>query len=118
MSYTLAITDFRLPDDFDEAHEQVNPLLHQSVDEVAPVFVEFHKRVTAVYPCICDLPDDLLDDGVWSDGPLINNFKVKVPVIGFVYRKVAEAAPTVIQMALDAGLSVMDWQSGRIYNPD
>ena len=48
MSYTIAITDFRLPDDFDKAHEQVKPLLHQSVDEVSPVFTAFHKRVSAV----------------------------------------------------------------------
>lgn len=93
-------------------------MLHQPQDEPSPIFVAFHKRVTALHPCICELPDEQLHEGVWSDGPLINNFHAKVPIIGVVYPKVAEAVPGVINIALDMGLSVIDWQSERIYSPD
>jgi hypothetical protein len=117
MSYTIAVVDFRLPDDFEEACKIVDSLAAQDVDDVKDTYRAFHDAVTKIYPCICDLPDDKVDDGVWCDGPLINNFTVKAPVIGFVYSRVEEALPTVGELALSMGLSILDWQSGKVYNP-
>lgn len=117
MSYNIAIVDFPLPDDFEEACKIVEPLAQQDVDEVNETFRAFHDAITDIYPCICDLPDDEVDDGVWCDGPLINNFTVKAPVIGFVYSKVNEALPKVGELALSMGLSILDWQSQKVYNP-
>jgi len=37
--------------------------------------MELHDRLTRRYPCICTLSDDRVDDdGLWSDGPLWNDF--------------------------------------------
>jgi hypothetical protein len=117
MSYNIAIVNFRLPEDFDEACKIVDELADIEVDEIEMIFKQFHDEATKVYPCLCDLSDDEVDDGVWCDGPLIDNFRVKAPVIGFSYSKVEEAFPVVGNLALKMGLSILDWQSGKVYNP-
>ncbi|CAK2038195.1 conserved hypothetical protein [Vibrio crassostreae] len=117
MSYNIAVVNFPLPEDFAEAVELVNPLTEVELEEVQPIFQEFHDKVTGIYPCLCSLSDDEIDSGVWCDGPLINNFKVKAPVIGFSFSKVEEAFPTVGNTALDMGLSILDWQAEKVYNP-
>ena len=117
MSYNIAVVNFKLPDDFDKAVALVNPMTDVDVPEVADIFQEFHDEITKTYPCLCSLPDEEIDDGVWCDGPLINNFTVKAPVIGFSYSRVEEALPVVGNLALKMGLSVLDWQAGKVYNP-
>jgi len=117
MSYNIAVVNFELPEDFDEACALVNPLADEDVAEIEPIYQKFHDAVTKIYPCLCTLPDEEIDNGVWCDGPLINNFTVKAPVIGFSHSKVEGALPTVGELALNMGLSVLDWQTGRVYNP-
>ncbi|BFM09977.1 hypothetical protein R50072_01300 [Simiduia litorea] len=95
----------------------VNPMTDIRVSEVTANFQKFHDDVTTIFPCICSLSSDKIDEGVWCDGPLINNFKSKAPVIGFTYSKVEEALPVVGNLALKMGLSVLDWQAGKAYNP-
>lgn len=34
------------------------------------VLQELHDCLTARYPCMCAVPEDQIDDTVWSDGPL------------------------------------------------
>jgi len=103
MSYNIAIVNFTLPENFEEACEIVNPMSDISVDEVDESYMRFYEKVTEIYPCLCSLPDDEIDNSVWCDGPLINNFKVKAPVVG--------------NLALDMGLSILDWQTEAVYNP-
>jgi hypothetical protein len=117
VSYTIAIVNFRLPERFQDACDLIDGLVGQDTDQVEPVFQRFYDEVTKLYPCLLSLSDDELEQGVWSDGPLINNFKVKVPVVGFVYSKAQEAAPAVCHLALSMGLSILDWQSGLVRNP-
>lgn len=117
MSYNIAVVNFRLPAKFEEAVELVNPMTEVDVAEIEPIYKEFHDEVTKIFPCLSSLPDDEIDDGVWCDGPLINNFTVKAPVIGFSYSKVVEALPVVGNLALSMGLSLLDWQAGKVYNP-
>jgi hypothetical protein len=117
MSYNIAIVNFRLPEDYEEAVELVNPMTDIEVAEVETIYKQFHDEVTKVFPCLCSLPEDEIDDGVWCDGPLINNFTVKAPVIGFSYSRIEEALPVVGNLALSMGLSILDWQAGKVYNP-
>ena len=117
MSYNIAIVDFKLPENFEEAVELVNPMTDIDAAEVASIYQEFHDEVTKIFPCLCSLSDDEVDDGVWCDGPLINNFTVKAPVIGFSFSKVEEALPIVGNLALEMGLSILDWQASKTYNP-
>ena len=50
---------------------------------VPEVFSTLHERLTARYPCICSLPEARVDgEGVWSDGPLLNNFGHRAEVVG------------------------------------
>lgn len=118
MSYNVAIVNFRLPDDFEVACKMVDEYADIDVETVEPVFQAFHDEVTRIYPCLCDLKDDQVDGAVWSDGPLINNFTTRAPVIGFSYSRVEEAFPVVGSLALKMGLSILDWQTGEVHNPE
>ena len=76
---------------------------------------DLHDRLTAAYPCICSLPDDQVDDGVWSDGPLINNFGHRAAVLGIGFSRVEEVLPFLVKTANDLGLIVFDWQTNLIH---
>jgi hypothetical protein len=117
LSYNIAVVNFKLPENFEEAVELVNPMTDIKVTEIESIYKEFHDAATKQFPCLCSLPDDEIDGGVWCDGPLINNFLVKAPVIGFSHSKVEEALPVIGNLALSMGMSVLDWQAGKVYNP-
>jgi hypothetical protein len=82
------------------------------------VFQTLHDLLTARYPCICTLSDDEVDDGVWSDGPLINNFGERVATLGVTFGAVDKVLPFLIQQANELGLVVLDPQSNRIHRPE
>jgi len=117
MSYNIAVMSFKLPETFFEANVLVEPLLGKDVAKIKTEYLAFYEAVTELFPCICDLPSNSIDSGIWSDGPLINNFTVEVPVIGISYEKVENALPVVRELALSMGLSVLDWQLNQAYNP-
>jgi hypothetical protein len=75
-------------------------------------------RLTSRYPCICDLPDEQVDDGVWCSGPLRQPSYTRATVLGLIYPRVDEVLPFVIETATALGLTVFDWQSGEIHRPD
>ena len=79
------------------------------------VLQELHERLTSRYPCMCDVPEDQIDDTVWSDGPLINNFGCRAAVLGISYSRVDEVLPYLIKTATALGLVVFDWAAERIY---
>jgi hypothetical protein len=73
MSYNVAICIPPVPTDDHAAWEVLDSLI-STQDTPPPIFRELHDMLTARYPCICNLPDDSVDDdGVWSDGPLWND---------------------------------------------
>ncbi len=117
MSYNIAIANFVLPESFEEACDLVNPMTDEDTDKIDVAYLEFYNELIKCYPCLCSLDDEEIDNSVWSDGPLIINFTVKAPVIGFVYSMVDEALPVVINLALKSGLSILDWQAEKAYNP-
>ena len=69
-----------------------------------------HDRLTAIHPCICDLPDEQVDDGAWVDGPLIDNFAHRAAVLGIASTRVGKVLPFLIETATAMGLMVFDWQ--------
>ena len=95
--------------------------LDQLIDargDVPQVFKELHGRLTARYPCISTLSDEEIDDvGVWSDGPLWNDFGHRVAVLGMVYSRVEEVLPFLVKTSNDLGLVVFDWAGPDIYRP-
>lgn len=114
MSYTVAICLPPVPDADAEAWARLDALIDEQ-GPVPPVFHELITRLTARYPCICDLPDDQVDDGVWSDGPLRNNAGHTTTVLGIVYSRVEDVLPFLTETANSLGLVVFDWATGLIH---
>ena len=116
MSYDVAVCLPPIASDSKTAWDELNGLL----DAEGPTpdeFRELHKRLTARYPCICDLPDELIDEGVWSDGPLISNFGHRAASLGIVYSRVADVLPYLIQTANALGMVVFDCAAHTIFRP-
>ena len=118
MSYTLVIVRPPVPEDDAAAWELVWGLSEGPADgEVPAVYYELIDRLTARYPCICDLPDETVDDGAWTDGPLRDNAGPAATVLGLASGRVAQVRPFVVETAGRLGLVVFDEQEGRIYRP-
>src|SRR5436309_340790 len=98
MSYNVAVCLPPIPDNDYLAWEAVDAII-DSEGPVPPAFVQLHAALTARFPCICDISDNDPDQGVWSDGPLINNFGHRAAVLGFVYSRVDTVLPFLIRTA-------------------
>lgn len=117
MSYNVAICTPPIPEEDEPAWEVVNGLI-EAKGTVPSVFRELHDKLTARYPCICTLPDETVDeDGVWSDGPLWNDFGHRAAVLGVIYSRAEEVLPFVVKTANDLGLTVFDWGGPTIHRP-
>jgi hypothetical protein len=118
MSYNVAVVIPPLPAGDKEAWEMINST--GVVEEEGPrpeIFVRLHDQLTARYPCICSVPDDEVDNTVWSDGPLINNFLHRAAVLGISWSRVDEVLPFLIKTSNDLGLTVFDWGTDTIHRP-
>ena len=73
---------------------------------------DFIADITAEYPDITELPDERIDDGVWSDGPLINNASGPLFFFGVEGRHVEDVRPFVARVAAERGLVCFDPQEG------
>ena len=116
MSYNVAITLPTMPANDAAAWKALDAVI-DAEGPVPSVFDELLLKLTAKYPCICDLPDDQVDDGVWSDGPLRNNLGHQASVLGMVYSRVDEVLPFLIREANALGLVVFDWATHAIHRP-
>jgi hypothetical protein len=116
MSYNVAICTPPVPEDDSSAWQLLDNLI-EAQGPVPTVFKELHDQLTAKYPCICTLSDDNVDDGVWSDGPLWNDFGHRAAVLGIVFSRVNEVLPFLIGSAKALGLTVFDWGGPTIYRP-
>lgn len=119
MSYDVAIAMPPIPDDDKTAWQQLDERIdHQGNPGPAPeIFTKLHAQLTARHPCICDLPDDQVDDAVWSDGPLRNNFEYPIAQLGIVYSRADEVMPFLIESANRWGLVVFDRQTEQVHRP-
>ena len=116
MSYNVAICTEPIPANDEEAWRAIDSFI-EAKGEPPEVFRQLHDRLTRKYPCICTLSDEDVDDGVWSDGPLWNDFGHRAAVLGVVYSRVDEVLPFLVKTANDLGLVVFDWGGPRIYRP-
>src|SRR5437016_598108 len=117
MSYNVAIVIPPVPAVDAEAYAALDGWIEQQGPRPA-VFQVLHDRLTARYPCMCAVPDDQIDDTVWSDGPLINNFLHRAAVLGMSYARVEEVLPFLVETANALGLVVFDWVTGRVYRAE
>lgn len=117
MSYNVAICTPPLPAEDDKAWDGLDSLINEQ-GAPPPVFRELHDALTALHPCICTLPDDKVDEkGVWSDGPLWNDFGHCAAVLGMTWSRVEEVLPFLVRTANSLGLTVFDWGGPTIYRP-
>jgi len=117
MSYNVAIVIPPVPADDCEAWKILDSLVEEQ-GPIPPVFRQLHDRLTAKYPCTCSVPEDEVDDTVWSDGPLINDFLHRAAVLGIAYSRVDEVLPFLVETANDFGLVVFDWATASIYRAE
>lgn len=116
MSITIAIVIPPVSSIDQVAWEQLRETIHAE-GEPAKSLQKLIVELTKKYPCICDLPDNEIDDGVWSDGPLMRNAGSRAAVIGVVHSRAYEVLPFVIETAGRMGLIVFDFQDGTIHRP-
>ena len=117
MSYNVAVCIPPIPAE-DKAAWQVVDGIISAEGTPPPVFRELHDMLTARYPCICTPPDHRVDEeGVWSDGPLWNDFGHRAAVLGIIWSRVDEVLPFLVRTANSLGLVVFDWGGPTIYRP-
>ena len=117
MSYNIAICTPPVSADDSVAWDQLDQFL-DAKGPVPPDLKSLYGQLTARYPCICSLSDDEVDTiGVWSDGPLWNNFGSRAANLGVIYSRVEEVYPFLVETALGLGLTIFDWAGPTIYRP-
>jgi hypothetical protein len=117
MSYDVAIVTPPIPADDSAAWNELDALL-ASHGSVPPVLRTLHDQLIARYPCLSSLPDDQLDDAVWSDGPLWNNFCHRGASLGVSSSRVEEVLPFLIETANAIDLVVFDLSAEQIHRAD
>lgn len=115
VGYTVTVVVPPVPSEDAEAWRSVDEL--PRIEGAPPERLQaLHDRLVARFPCITTLPDDEVDDGVWSDGPLIDDFGQRAAVLG-ISTRVEEVLPFLVRTATELGLIVFDPQQGRIHRP-
>ncbi len=120
MAYMIGFQIPPAPTDNQQAFEQFDTLAESVTieEEPHPIFIKVHSELTNKYPCLCDLPEDRIDDGIWSDGPLIDNFGQQAAVLGIMFSKVEASVPYVFDVGLKHGVTMFDWQTGIVHRPN
>lgn len=108
MSYNVTISRKNISPDDKQAWAELNKLYEQedSATEQGQDFLDLIEKLKVKFPCICYLPDDKVDDGIWSDGPLSNNAGKDLTTLGVVFSQVDNAIPFLIKTANDNGFVV------------
>lgn len=120
MSYSLVFSRVEIPNDVSDPWEWVNGEIEKYYEDDRgphPTLQELYDQLTAKYPCICDLSDEEIDNGVWADGPLINNFAQDLAMVSISFSVIEEVAPFVIETANALNITVFDHQNQTIYSP-
>ena len=119
MSYDVAVVIPPIPDRDTEAWAELNATIEIEQQGRPPaVFRKLHDRLTARFPLLTSLPEDKVDESVWSGGPLWTNFGKRVGVLNMVYSRVEEALPFIIETATSLGLPVFDMSVDQIRRPN
>jgi hypothetical protein len=121
MSYSLVFTREAIPYDDQEALSWVRTQLETYYVDSRPPHPQLkslHDALTGKYPCLCDLPDDQIDEAVWCCGPLIDDFSHDIAVVFVAFTRLEDVMPFIVETALDMGCAVFDLQGKMVYRPD
>ena len=61
--------------------------------------------------------DKVDEEGVWSDGPLWNDFGHRAALLGMIWSRVEDVLPFLVRTANSLSLTVFDWGGPSIYRP-
>ncbi len=117
MSYIISITRKNIPNADKEAWKYLDMLKETESNKSATDFIDLINKFLTKYPCICNLTDNELEEGVWSDGPLIDNAGENVTTLGLVNSSVENTLKFVIETSNNLGFVVFDYQTGIISRP-
>jgi hypothetical protein len=120
MSYSLVFAHPPIPSDDDEAFRWVRKQLDAYRSDFRPPHSQLkllYDALTDQYPCLCDLPDEQMDEAVWCSGPLIDRFSHKLAVVSVAFTRLEEVMPFIVATALRIGCAVFDLQGMMIYRP-
>ncbi len=119
MSFVIDIVATSLPADDNAAwaiHRDLRSRFFDDERPPVPALTRFVDVITARYPCITTLSGDEM--GVWSDGPLINNFIGEMGALGIASGpEMDQVLAFVIARAGECQLTVFDHESGAIHRP-
>lgn len=116
MSYDLAIWHGTRDLSSEEAELEFANLCQADATLVHPNarLEAFVNQLTKKYPKLDDLPEDRLDESPWTSGfDTLENF-CHLPI---AWSRIEEVVPYTIKLALQHGLTCLDPQSGRVYQP-
>lgn len=123
MNYTIDIISIPMPQDDASAwkrHSEFRRLYFDDDRPPAPALRELHNIVTARYRCLSSYAHDdpSIDECVWSDGPLINNFCGDMAALGIQTGAGMEQVHAfIIARAQALQLTVFDPQTRRVFRP-
>lgn len=111
MSYTIFICRC-LPSDDPEDYWN---LLDVDTDEApSQGMIALVRSFLTFYPDITELSDDQLEEGVWADGPIVNN------IVGDTVKlslSTDDVLPHIVELSNVKGYCVFDLQDDVIYEP-
>ncbi|HEY1692984.1 MAG TPA: hypothetical protein VGG39_12530 [Polyangiaceae bacterium] len=118
MSYNLAVWEGSLSTTDGDAALEFDRLFARYMEGDAKeppsqAIAAFVAAITSEYPDIVDLPDEKVDDGVWSDGPLLDDASGPLFYFGVVGSFVEDVVPFVTRVAAEQGLVCFDPQEGK-----
>ena len=121
MSLTLVITKKQVPENEQEALDFLDKVYNdhrKSKEPPSKASIALHKDLTARFPCISDSENG--DDTIWSDGPLISNFKDDSAILGVSLMISAElnGIEFVFEKCTEHGFTVWDTGTDEIHRPN
>lgn len=119
MSYSIGLLLESTTTDDSKTFQQFDKLTEtDEFDESPhPTFVDVHADLIRRFPCMSEMSDEEIDNCVWSDGPLINNFSERHGSLNFSFPTVETVLPFVLEIAHKYGVTVLDWQTETIHRP-
>lgn len=119
MSYNVTISRNNVSNYDKQAWAELDALYEKEdlATEQGQDFLDLIEKLKINFPCICDLQDNEVDDGAWSDGPLSNNAGKDLTTLGVVFSQVDNVIPFLIKTANDNDFVVFDPQTGIISRP-
>lgn len=119
MSFIVQVTDIALPSDATQRQKLVDRIIeefHASDAEPSAKFAQLYQQLVAQYPCLSSYIDRT-DECVWGDAPLINNFGQRIAILDIVQNE-EQVLASVLKLAGDLGLKVIETQSDTVYFPN